>query len=130
MPIILFDGVCNFCNRAVQIILAHDKKEIYQFASIQSDVAAKLIQQFGLDPKTLNTVILIEGEHIYIKTAAITKISANLSGWPYLFSFLKLLPNSFVDFFYDQIAKYRYRLFRKQLNCTMPHKKYINRFLV
>lgn len=31
--ILLFDGVCNFCDGTVQFVLKHDKKEAFSFAS-------------------------------------------------------------------------------------------------
>lgn len=128
--IILFDGVCNFCNRTVNTIITHDKAGIYQFAPIQSDAAAKLIQQFGLDQSALNTVMLIEADRVFIKSIAVSKIAANLYGWPYLFSLLKFIPNPLADFCYDIIAKYRYQLFGKKLSCMVPDNKYRDRFLV
>lgn len=128
--IILFDGVCNFCSRTVHTILKHDKAGIYQFAPIQSVAAAELIQDFGLSQKGLSTVLLVDGDRVFIKTAAISKIASNLSGWPYLFTMLKYIPMPVADFFYDVVAKYRYTLFGKQTNCMVPEKKYRDRFLV
>lgn len=127
--IIIFDGVCNFCNQTVNTILKHDKAGMYQFAPIQSVAATELFQEFGLDQKGLSTVILIEGGHVFIKTTAVSKISANLSGWPYLFSILKYIPKPLADLFYDAFAKYRYQLFGKQLNCIVPERRYRDRFL-
>jgi predicted DCC family thiol-disulfide oxidoreductase YuxK len=128
--IILFDGVCNFCNRTVNIILVHDKSCIYQFAPSQSAIAFEIAKEFGLDQQAFNTVMYIEGDHIFTKTAAIIKISSNLTGWPSLFSLLKFIPKQVADFFYDTFAKYRYQLFGKQLSCMVPDIKYKGRFLV
>ncbi len=130
MPIILFDGVCNFCNQTVNTILKYDKAGIYQFATIQSAAATDLIRKFRLDQKGLSTVILIDGDLVFTKSEAVSRIAANLSGWPYLFRVLKFIPKPVADFFYDAFAKYRYQLFGKQLNCMVPNKKYKNRFLV
>jgi predicted DCC family thiol-disulfide oxidoreductase YuxK len=32
-PVILFDGVCNLCNAAVQFVIARDPKQHFRFAS-------------------------------------------------------------------------------------------------
>lgn len=127
--IILFDGVCNFCNSTVNTILVHDQLGLYHFAPIQSAIAAQLLEQHGLDPQSLNTVILIEGDQVFTKTTAIFKIAASLSGWPRLFYMLKFIPKPIPDFFYDNFAKYRYRLFGKRLSCMIPDIKHKARFL-
>ena len=35
--IVLFDGVCNFCNGAVNFIIQHDDEKKFQFAPLQSE---------------------------------------------------------------------------------------------
>ena len=127
--IIFFDGVCNFCNRTVNIILAHDKLSLYHFAPIQSTIAAQILERHGIEQKSLNTVVLIEGDQVFTKTTAIFKIAATLTGWPRLFYMLKFIPKPIPDFFYDTFAKYRYRLFGKRLSCMIPNQKHENRFL-
>jgi len=127
--IILFDGVCNFCNRTVNIILAHDKAAQYQFAPNQSIAAINLIQQFGLEAHALNSVVLIEGDKVYTKTDAVIRIADKLSGWPSIFRWLKLIPKPIRNFTYDLIAKNRYRLFGKRSSCMIPDKSIMNRFL-
>lgn len=127
--IILFDGVCNFCNRTVNTIIFHDKKSIYKFAPSQSIIAAEIIKEFGLDQQDLRTVIYIEGNQIFTKTDAIILIAYNLSGWPNLFMYLKYIPKLIRDFFYAIIAKYRYFLFGKREACMVPDKSIASRFL-
>ncbi len=127
--IILFDGVCNFCNRTVYIILAHDRKAKFQFASNQSQAAIEMMDQMCLDANVLNSVVLVEGDLVYTKTDAIIKISNDLYGWPHFFRLLKFIPKPIRDFFYDSFAKYRYRLFGKRSICMIPDQKYKDRFL-
>jgi predicted DCC family thiol-disulfide oxidoreductase YuxK len=127
--IILFDGVCNFCNRTVNIILAHDKAAQYQFAPNQSIAAINLIQQFGLEAHALNSVVLIEGDKVYTKTDAVIRIAVKLSGWPSIFRWLKLIPKPIRNFAYDLVAQNRYRLFGKRKSCMIPDKSIIGRFL-
>ena len=127
--IILFDGVCNFCNRTVNIILAHDKAAQYQFAPNQSIAAINLIQQFGLEAHALNSVVLIEGDKVYTKTDAVIRIAVKLSGWPSKFRWLKLIPKPIRNFAYNLVAQNRYRLFGKRKSCMIPDKSIIGRFL-
>jgi len=127
--IILFDGVCNFCNRTVRVIIKHDKADKFKFAQLQSDLAKELLLKQGLDQNELSSVILIEGDQVYTKSDAVIRIAHQLSGWPTIVSYSKWVPKAIRNFFYDLIAKYRYRLFGKQDNCIIPDKKVQDKFL-
>jgi predicted DCC family thiol-disulfide oxidoreductase YuxK len=129
MPIILFDGVCNFCNRTVNIILKHDKDAHFQFAPSQSTAGKDILQQFGLDQKASASVILIDNEKVYTKTDAVIQIATHLKGWPKLFRFIKFIPKPIRDFGYDLIAKNRYTLFGKRETCRIPDESIRHRFL-
>ena len=129
MPIILFDGVCNFCNRTVNVIIEHDKDVQFQFAASQSTAGINLLQKFDLDQKASGSVILIDNEIIYTKTDAVIQIATQLYGWPRLFMGLKFVPKPLRDFAYDLIAKNRYTLFGKRATCRMPEVSERNRFL-
>jgi predicted DCC family thiol-disulfide oxidoreductase YuxK len=129
MPIILFDGVCNFCNRTINIILKYDKDAYFQFAPSQSNAAMGIMQQFGLEQQAITSVILIDNEKVYTKTDAVIQIANRLSGWPSLFRLLKFIPKSIRNFGYDLIAKNRYTLFGKRDQCMIPEASARNRFL-
>lgn len=129
MPIIIFDGVCNFCNRTVNIIIKHDKDAHFKFAASQSIGGIKLLQQFELDQKASASVILIDNEKIYTKADAVIQIAKHLKGWPRLLMGLKLIPKPMRDFAYDIIAKNRYTLFGKRDTCRIPDASIRHRFL-
>ena len=129
MPIILFDGVCNFCNRTINTILKYDKQAYFQFAASQSSAAMGIMQAFNLDEKAISSVILIEQEKVFTKTDAVIQIANRLSGWPSLFRLLKFIPKPMRDFAYDLIAKNRYALFGKKDNCMIPDASIRHRFL-
>ena len=94
MPIILFDGVCNFCNRTINIILKYDKDAYFQFAPSQSNAAMGIMQQFGLEQQAITSVILIDNEKVYTKTDAVIQIATHLNGWPKIFRFMCLMKYS------------------------------------
>ena len=129
MPIILFDGVCNFCNRTINIILKYDKQVYFQFAPSQSSAAVAIMQEFGLEENAIASVILFDQEKVYSKTDAVIQIANRLSGWPKLFRLLKYIPKSIRDFGYDLIAKNRYTLFGKRTTCRMPEASERHKFL-
>jgi predicted DCC family thiol-disulfide oxidoreductase YuxK len=129
MPIILFDGVCNFCNRSINIILDHDQDAHFQFAPSQSTAGKDILQQFGLEQNGKSSVILIDNEKVYTKTDAVIQIATYLKGWSTLFRLIKFIPKPIRDFAYNLIAKNRYLLFGKRETCRIPDESIRHRFL-
>ena len=129
MPIILFDGVCNFCNRTINTILKHDQDAYFQFAASQSNAAIDIMQAFKIEQIAIASVILIDNEKVYTKTDAVIQIAKHLKGWPRLFRLLKFIPKPIRDFGYDLIAKNRYAIFGKREICRIPDESIRHRFL-
>ena len=64
-PVILFDGVCNLCERSVRRVIRHDRAGLFRFAALQSPVGRRLMKEHGLDPDDLDTMVLIDGDAAY-----------------------------------------------------------------
>jgi predicted DCC family thiol-disulfide oxidoreductase YuxK len=126
--IILFDGVCNFCDSSVQFIIKRDPKGYYKFAPLQGETGRKLLKEFNLK-ENLDSIVYIENDRYYKKSAAALKICMNLEGAWRLFVLLKILPTPIRDFFYDIIAKNRYKWFGKKDSCMIPSPEIRSRFL-
>jgi predicted DCC family thiol-disulfide oxidoreductase YuxK len=126
--IILFDGVCNFCDRSVLFIIKNDKQAIYKFASIQSDAGQELIKKHNV-PADIDSIILIENNTCYYKSTAALRICRNLSGGWKLLSCLLIIPKPFRDYFYEIIARNRYKWFGKKDQCMLPSPEIRKRFL-
>lgn len=128
--IILFDGVCNLCNNAVNFIIERDKEDVFRFASLQSEIGKKLTIERGIDPEALDSMILIEpGVAYYKKSTAALEISKDLFGG---YSFLKhfsFLPEGFRDGIYNVIANNRYSWFGKKDACMIPSPELKAKFL-
>jgi predicted DCC family thiol-disulfide oxidoreductase YuxK len=123
--IILFDGVCNLCNDAVNFVIKRDKKNIFKFATLQSKDA----QAFGFNPVNMNSIILIDGDKQYSKSTAALHIAKHLSGgFPLLYAFI-ILPRFIRDWIYDYIAKNRYKWFGKKESCMIPTPELQKKFL-
>ncbi len=127
--VILFDGVCNFCNAAVNFVIARDSDGYFKFAPLQSEIGEELIARYGIDPAETDSVILVEDERVYLHSSAALRISRKLGTlWPLLYAFV-IVPKPIRDFFYKQFAKYRYRLFGRQDACMIPTPEVRARFL-
>lgn len=127
--IILFDGVCNFCNGSVNFIIEHDKKNYFKFAPLQSEIGQKLLDEHGIDKMETDSVVLVESGKAYTHSTAALKVAQKLDGaWSWFYSFI-IVPKPIRDFFYKTFAKYRYRLFGKTDACMMPTPEIRARFL-
>jgi len=126
--IILFDGVCNFCDSSVQFIIKYDRAEYFQFASIQSEAGQALLAQYQV-PENIDSVLLIEQGKVYFESTAALKICRRLdSFWPVICIFI-IIPPSIRNKMYRLFAKNRYRLFGRKAACLMPTSSQRKRFL-
>ncbi len=125
---VLFDGVCNFCNGAVNFIIRHDHARKVKFAALQSDAGKELKQKFGIGDD-VDSIVLIEDEQAYLHSSAALRIMRTLGGiWSIGYVFI-IVPTSIRDRFYKLFARYRYRLFGKKEVCMVPTSEVRERFI-
>ncbi len=128
--IILFDGVCNLCNNAVTFIIQRDQKDIFRFASLQSELGQKLTKERGINPDEIDSIVLIEpGVAYFQKSTAALEIARQLSGGYSLLKNFLFLPESLRDGVYDIIANNRYKWFGKKESCMIPTPELKSKFL-
>ena len=127
--IVYFDGVCNLCNWAVRFIIRHDRRQVFSFASLQSNYAKEhLLHPNGQHIK-LDSVVFQEDKSILIKSDAALRICMHLGGaWKFLQIF-RIIPRSWRDWIYDIVANNRYRWFGKRDQCMIPTPELQSRFL-
>lgn len=128
-PLILFDGICNLCTHSVQFVIQRDAKQQFRFASIQSDLGQKVLQQYGLSTTKINTVVLLNNNQIYTHSTAALHIAQHLGGLWQLASLALWVPAPLRDMVYTFVAQNRYRWFGKQESCWLPTPELKNRFL-
>lgn len=127
-PILLFDGVCNLCNGVVNFIIDHDPQSQVRLGSLQSDEGGRLMQEHGLNPEDLDTVVLIEDGRAYVRSEAVLRVAAHLDAYAWLRHF-RILPRPIRDWGYRLVAHNRYRLFGKKDQCRLPTPELQARFL-
>ncbi|MCX6157572.1 MAG: DCC1-like thiol-disulfide oxidoreductase family protein [Ignavibacteriota bacterium] len=118
--VILFDGVCNFCNSSVNFIIDKDKRDVFRFASLQSDFGQECLKDFNLPADSFSTLILVSNGKYFTRSSAALRIAKDLS-FPYSLSFAFIVIPPFIrNLFYDIIARNRYRWFGKKEVCRIP----------
>ena len=127
--IILFDGVCNFCNFWVNFILNRDKNDTYLFTAMQSDSGQKFLQEFKLNAYDFDSFVLIVNDKHFTKSTAALMIIKHLKSIVKLLYPLIILPEPIRDFFYDLAAKNRYKVFGKRNICRIPTENEKKKFL-
>jgi predicted DCC family thiol-disulfide oxidoreductase YuxK len=129
-PIILFDGVCNLCNSAVQFVIKHDPDSKFLFTALQSDAGQKLLKEFSIPLDNFNSFILLQNNTVYTQSTAALKIVKQLSGgWKLLYGFM-IVPAFIRNAMYKLIANNRYKWFGKQEACMLPTPALQARFLL
>lgn len=127
--VILFDGVCNFCNRTVQFLIKHDKQDNLRFASLQSETGRSILSLAHLSPDYKESILFFEGGKIWQKSDAFCKIMSRLPGGWKLLSWIKITPRFIRDAGYQFIASHRYQWFGKREQCMIPPKEWEKKFL-
>jgi predicted DCC family thiol-disulfide oxidoreductase YuxK len=128
-PILLFDGVCNLCNRLVQFIIKRDPCGKFKFASLQSEAGQVVLKDMGLPTSDFDSFVYVEKGRVFLKSAAALHVLKALGGgWKFLYFFM-ILPKPLRNLVYDLVAKNRYRIFGKRSFCMVPDNAIQRRFL-
>lgn len=118
--VVLFDGTCVFCRGSVGFIARRDPHHYFKFGASQSDAAQPLLEGYGLDAVTARSIVLIEGDRVYLKSTAALRIAARLTFPWRLAQFLLVIPRPLRDAIYDIVAAIRHRIAGKVDVCEIP----------
>ncbi len=128
-PVILFDGVCNLCNRAVVFVTRRDPNRIFRFAPLQSKTGQALLARHGIPDHTLDSLVLVEDTGYATRSTAALRIARRLRApWPALAVFF-VVPRPVRDAVYDWVASNRYKWFGRRETCMVPSRENRARFL-
>ena len=128
-PVILFDGICNLCNGAVQYVIKHDPAGVFKFASLQSGAGQQLLSTYELQQTDFNSFVLIEDDKAFTKSEAALMVAKKLNGPVKLLGGFIFVPSVIRDWIYNLIARNRYKWFGKKDSCMLPTPAIESRFL-
>jgi predicted DCC family thiol-disulfide oxidoreductase YuxK len=139
--VVLFDGVCNFCDASVNFVIEHDREGYFKFAPLQSETGRELAAKHGLESGgtkadsqadgliPIDSVILIENGRAFTHSTAALRIAKRLGGiWSWAYALI-VVPKPIRDFLYRLLARYRYSFFGRKDQCTLPTPEIRARFL-
>ena len=128
-PVVLFDGVCNYCNAMVNFLIRQDKKKKYLFATLQSNFGQQVLRQWNLPVDSFDSFLVLDKGNLYSKSTAALRLYNQLPWywkWTQLFW---IFPKFLRDAAYNIIAKNRYKWFGKKDECMIPSPELKERFL-
>ena len=119
--IILFDGIWNRCNGAIQFVIKRDNSDIFRHAALQSDIGKQLVSERNINISKVDSIILIDpGVAYYIKSTAGLEIGKQLKGYRTISALLLWIPSTLRDIVYDFVARNRYQWYGKKEECMVP----------
>jgi predicted DCC family thiol-disulfide oxidoreductase YuxK len=128
-PVVLFDGVCNFCNAWVRFVVRHDPSGIFRFAAQQSPIGQAMIGEHVSGSRQLSSVILIAGDSVYTESSAVLEICSRLNPpWSWI-AVARIIPRRLRDTCYGFFARHRYRWFGRTDTCQVPSADVRSRFI-
>lgn len=123
-PVIIYDGYCNLCNGAVSFVIRHDRKNIFRFASYQSEQGMSILSGVSIKKQNADSIVYVDDTKIYLRSTAVFRILKKLGrGWQLLYVLI-IIPPFIRDPLYDLLAKNRYRWFGRRNHCPiLPDEK-------
>ena len=115
--IILFDGMCNLCDSVVFFIIHNDKRNVFRFVPIESDLGKKIRKEFQILNR--DYIVTIKNKRIYTKSDAVIEILVKLKFPVNMLSFLYFIPRVIRNYIYNIVSKNRYKWFGKKKSCTI-----------
>lgn len=128
--IILFDGVCNLCNAAINYVIERDEKDVFRFVALQSELGQQILTHIGIDQKNIDSIILYEpGIAYFYKSSAAIEIAKELGGLLSWSTVFRIVPEMLRNPIYDYVARNRYKWYGKKDACMIPTPELKAKFL-
>ncbi len=132
-PVMLYDGLCGFCDRTVRLVLRFDRRRTMRFAALQGDFAQNTLQRHA-QLRGVDSLIVVENagtgqERVHVRSEAVLFIARYLGGAWKAATLMRILPRGLRDGAYDLFARHRYRIFGRFDTCPLPAPDVRARFL-
>ena len=128
--VVLFDGVCRLCGAWAEFLIRFDRRQLFKLAALQSEEGKRILDWHGLPVDGGESVVLVEGSRLYVKSSAFVRVMARLPFPWKAAAVVWLIPSVIRDWLYDRVALNRYAIFGKHQSCVLPTPDHERRFLV
>ena len=127
--LVIFDGVCNFCNGAVNFIIDRDPSGKFLFSPMQCEYAQNILRLYGVGDDEGDTLVLVKDNQAFVRSSAVLEIAKELSGYWCLLNALRVVPTPIRDWLYRIFGRNRYALFGRSATCAIPAENVRKRFV-
>ena len=133
-PVLLYDGLCGFCDGTVQFILEHDRRGTLRFATLQGEYARGVIARHP-ELQGVDSLVLVEpaddstSERVSVRSAGALRLARYLGGAWHIARAVAIVPRFVRDWAYDGFARIRYRVFGRYDSCPIPSPEQRARFI-
>jgi len=130
--LVLFDGVCGFCQRSVRLLIRLDRRKRLHFAALAGETGRDILK---MNPIFQNAESMLfvrtdeRGTQLFQRSTAFIQILCALGGLWRLAKLLLLIPRFLRDAIYNGIAAHRYEWFGRTETCPVPAPEVRERFL-
>jgi predicted DCC family thiol-disulfide oxidoreductase YuxK len=132
-PVLLYDGLCGFCDGTVQLILRHDRRGTLRFATLQGEFAREVIARHP-ELAAVDSLVLVDRdgagrENVYVRSEGALYVARYLGGAWHVARVIAVVPRFLRDWAYDAFARMRYRVFGRYDSCPIPTPEQRARFI-
>jgi predicted DCC family thiol-disulfide oxidoreductase YuxK len=132
--LVLYDGVCGLCNGIVRFMLRFDSHDCFRYAALQSEFAREILKRHDLNPADLDSVVLVtdfgnSNEKAHAKFDAVLAGGHDLGGIWRLAALTRVFPRRLRTWFYDTVARNRYKWFGRYDTCPIPKPEHRVKFV-
>jgi len=137
-PVLLYDGKCGLCNRAVRFLLRIDGRGILSFAALQGGPGQAWLRGHGLPTGDFESMVFVRdwsgapngGRDAYaLRTEALVAALEAVGGAGRVLAWIRFVPGPWRDGAYRLIARLRYRLFGEWRARPLPRPEWGDRFI-
>ena len=125
--VLLYDGVCKFCNRLVNALLRINRRGGIYFSPLQGELAKSLLTEEEIE--RTDTVVYWRKGVCYRRSTAVIYALADAAFWLKWVHVFRLIPKRWRDMLYDAFARNRYRWFGRYDHCKIPSEDERRRFI-
>jgi predicted DCC family thiol-disulfide oxidoreductase YuxK len=131
--VLLFDGMCAVCSRAVQFVLARDRVGTMRFAPLQGETA-QAIRASHHELSGVDALVLVErgrgsADRIWIGSEAVLRVAEYLGGRWRAAAVFRMVPPPLRRWAYAAFAARRHRVGRHLVQYPIPDPRTRERFL-
>lgn len=133
-PLLLYDGTCGLCDRAVRFTFTHDVRGTIRAAPLDGPTADAVRARFPWATAVDSVLLLERGADgvprlLAHSDAAIGILRRLGGGWAALGAVAALVPRPLRDLAYRGVARVRYRIFGRVDACALPPPAWRDRLL-